>query len=1338
MSHLQEVSSHDAVFASRRRYRRSRLAMPWVGGILCVSMAFLLAGAPARATVVHRFLTTFGEPGSAAGQLKEPTYIAANDSIGLTPAAGDVYVIDSGNARVERFSAAGVYLGQFDGSGTYEVEGKVETGPAAPTGSFVHPQEIAVDDSNSPGDPSSEDVYVIDEGHGVIDKFTSTGAYVGQITGTKAGPFEAGQGRARSLTGVAVDSTGNLWVETESNPIYSFTDAVVNQEASEHSTEQGGGDKLLVGPESLLIFSAVTGRFVETDSSGKTLSNPFGGDQEAAVGSLDPLHGEVYLSDRKAIQAFDLNGNPIESDRSGALAPSFGAGHLTLNAGLGVNASNATVYATDVATDTVSVFEALTLPTVTLGEPTGRAPRGAILNGTVNPEGKAVTACAFEYDTRPYAQGEAAHGASADCSPAIVGSAGTSPIAVSASVGGLTPQRTYYYRLAAENAAGRDTSAGAELFTGPRLGGEWALAAASTSVTLRAQVDPNGGDTHYYFQYGPSAAYGSYAPLEPPGTDIGSAEGAQTVGAHLQGLEATATYHYRFVAVQGGEEFAGPDQTFTTQTASATGAGLVDGREWELVSPPDKKGALIEVTEQGGPVQAAADGSGISYVAKGTKFGEQSRGHVTVATVLSKRAGEGWRSTDLTLPGSLPETGESAVGLAKYQTEVYLFSPQLERAVVEPQPGTPPLSPEASERTIYLRDDENDSFLALVNAANVPGGTVIQPTGEGTQTEPNAWHVRFLTATPDLKHVVFKTPVALTPEATDEEHPTVSCEADPAEPHCYYPSQRIQWNIYEWSDGELKLVNVLPGKAGVAHGRYPTAPGVRLAGKINVSGSGHGGAPRAISADGRFIAWAWGQPYTTEERQIYRGLYLRDMVEESTTRVGGAAAVYQTMSSDGARIFYLEGGELYVYDHASGKTTSLTAGHGGSEPSGEVQETVSNVSEDGSYVYFVARGVLASGGTRGEDNLYVSHDTPDGWATSWIATLAADDKPSWYATEDFAVPFLADVSSRVSPDGRFLAFMSERPLTGYDNVDATSGQRDEEVFLYDAREGTLVCGSCNPTEARPSGVLDAHEAQLVIDREEVWTAKSSDPYNPRRDHWLAGSIPGWDNVSEDSPSYQPRYLSDSGRLFFDSADGLVPHDTNGVEDVYEFEPGGVGGCTSATASGTEVYVRELAGRPVGGCIGLLSAGTSGAESAFYDASESGDDVFFATRSKLVGADFDNGYDVYDAHVCTSAVPCAPEAVSPPPCASGDACKGPPTPQPALFGSPASATFSGIGNVLVAPPSSAKQGHSANARKLATALRACHRWRGKRRATCERQAHRRYGAKSARRTRRSGR
>ena len=97
---------------------------------------------------------------------------------------------------------------------------------------------------------------------------------------------------------------------------------------------------------------------------------------------------------------------------------------------------------------------------------------------------------------------------------------------------------------------------------------------------------------------------------------------------------------------------------------------------------------------------------------------------------------------------------------------------------------------------------------------------------------------------------------------------------------------------------------------------------------------------------------------------------------------------------------------------------------------------------------------------------------------------------------------------------------------------------------------------------------------------------------------------------------QPRYLLDSGRLYFDSRDSLSPFDTNdGVEDVYQFEPQGVGSCE-----------RES------GCVALISAGSGGVDSNFLAVDATGDNVFFTTRDQLVAADTDELVDLYDARV----------------------------------------------------------------------------------------------------------
>ncbi len=244
-------------------------------------------------------------------------------------------------------------------------------------------------------------------------------------------------------------------------------------------------------------------------------------------------------------------------------------------------------------------------------------------------------------------------------------------------------------------------------------------------------------------------------------------------------------------------------------------------------------------------------------------------------------------------------------------------------------------------------------------------------------------------------------------------------------------------------------------------------------------------------------------------------------------------------------------------------------------PGGGVLGSVIGVSEDGSWVYFAANGVLGSdpgavhgtcvselGSAGRECNLYVEHSSGAGWeAPKLVAVLSGEDAPDWVS--------LDGPTARVSPDGGWLAFMSQERLTGYDNTDAVSGKPDEEVFLYDAAKGEVVCASCNPSGARPHGIeynrITTSEGGLA-GGDRIWG----------ENQWIAGSVPGWTPYALERVLYQSRYLSDSGRLFFNSPDGLVPSDSNGTEDVYEYEPEGDGAksghpCTPASTSPSEVF-----------------------------------------------------------------------------------------------------------------------------------------------------------------------
>ena len=191
-------------------------------------------------------------------------------------------------------------------------------------------------------------------------------------------------------------------------------------------------------------------------------------------------------------------------------------------------------------------------------------------------------------------------------------------------------------------------------------------------------------------------------------------------------------------------------------------------------------------------------------------------------------------------------------------------------------------------------------------------------------------------------------------------------------------------------------------------------------------------------------------------------------------------------------------------------------------------------------------------------------------------------------------------------------------------------------------------------------------------------------------------------------------------MFFNSPEPLVPADQNGKEDVYEYEPAGVGSCASS-----------------GGCVSLVSSGTSNRESAFLDATPNGSNVFFLTAATLSPTDNDESFDVYDARECTEASPClSPQVVHTTSCESTGECKGPPATVPAYV-APATAA-PGTGNVVapaqqVLPSKTTKPATQpkkpTRAQLLAKALKHCHRLKGKhKRQACERAAHKKYGPK----------
>jgi sugar lactone lactonase YvrE len=100
------------------------------------------------------FLGKWGAFGSGTGQFNEPSALWVDNPHknlnGVVDASGNVFVADSGNARIQKFNANGVFLTAFGSSGS------------AP-GQFNAPDDVVVD--------ASGNVYVSDSGNSRVQKF---------------------------------------------------------------------------------------------------------------------------------------------------------------------------------------------------------------------------------------------------------------------------------------------------------------------------------------------------------------------------------------------------------------------------------------------------------------------------------------------------------------------------------------------------------------------------------------------------------------------------------------------------------------------------------------------------------------------------------------------------------------------------------------------------------------------------------------------------------------------------------------------------------------------------------------------------------------------------------------------------------------------------------------------------------------------------------------------------------------------------------------------------------------------------------------------------------------
>ena len=1258
----------------RGRDIRVQIVLGRVSGFAALAVAvLLLLATSARADVAsHPFLETFGS--AAEPTLNKPAGMAVDQS------SGDVLVIDmeatpgAEAGALYRFNADGTPA-PFSALGTNVIDG-AGGADATPQGQTLRhagsPSEVAVAVDNS-GTVTDGNIYITSAIAGVVHVFSSTGAYLGQLSESSEGPFG-------ETLGVAVDPDGNVYVTDFNGKVHKFdpaaqlpvtADNVANFDFNAPAQIAAGDGAIFVAE---YIGFGGSGKVFKLDSATGAVEYQVGSSEENMTLTVDPATGHLFIASGEEVVEYHVGADeatPISTINAGSTVQ-----------GVAVDGDTGNVYVTRAGVQKVEVFGPLTYgsPPQGVTKPaTNVTGTSATLNGTVDPEGAEVEECFFRYGTTP------AYGQTIPCaeSSSQIGE-GDAPVAVHADLSGLATGTVYHFQLVAKNSVGPAQGGNGtfETLAPPVIAEQWVESVALTEATVAATINPKATSTTVYVEYGLSDSYGQ----STTSVTLGSDEALHSVSETLKGLEPNTTYHWRFVATNDVGTTKGPDRTLrTTGTlppkvdcpnqifrggASAT---LPDCRAYEMVSPIDKEGGEIAVQDNinnapAGLDQASPDGGKLTYSSY-RAFGDPESAPYT-SQYMAVRGTQGWTSENL----SAPIEGRSPLNERRDVDNQYkLFSDDLCTGWMV-HFTEPPLDPSAPSgyANLYKHQTCSDGYQALVRTTpELATPANFLPELQGTSDDGNC--------------AVLRARGKLTPDASSK----------------IEGSGAAILQLYENCGEALRLVSVLPD--GTASEQHNTA------GTVGRDENHDNSVWGAVSSDGSRIYWSVpGQPAVASP--VAAPLYVRENAEQPQSAIVGGvctepekactyrvspaspsgAVVFWGANPDGSKALYSVGKELFEFDFASKSSTLIADG----------VEGVLGYSTDLSRLYFASTEKLSGeeensvGGEAeaGKPNLYLR----EGGAFRFVATLSSLDLPA--GRPSALAPQPGRHLARVTPDGEVAAFTAVASLTGYDNTDANSGDPDAEIYLYDSAanggDGTLACVSCNPSGARPVGRDVVNIGTL-----------------PNASFWAAAYVAPWPTQLRASNVL----TQDGSKLFFESFGPLVTRDVNDARDVYEWEA--AANEAECEEAGAEQFVPSAHG-----CLSLISSGDSQEDSELVEATPSGSDVFIRTFSSLLPQD--PGFaDIYDARVGGGLLPPPP----PPPDCSGEACQAP-AGQPPAHQAPAS-TAVGAGNLEL------RQRHCGKGkvlRKGRCVPRRCGKGKVRRKGRCVARKHARNRASNDRR------
>lgn len=346
---------------------RAILKKTWLAivPVLALSLAAGVAPLAAQAVACGDFVLQWGTPGTGAGEFASPTGIATDPS-------GNVYVVDSGNNRIQKFNSSGVPVNSFSG-GTSNALGSIGSGD----GQFDGPAGIALD--------SSGNIYVSDSNNSRIEKFSSSGAFL-----LAWGSFGSAESQFDSPNGVIVDSSGNVYVVDTGNnriqkfnssgsPVFSFSGGTSNALGSIGSGPgqfSGPADIAVDSSGNIYVSDSSNDRIQKFNSSGTFLlswgtSGSDNGLFSTPRGIAAAPFSTVFVVDLQntRTQRFDSVGTFLNS-----WVFSAAGGQFAPAAGIAVDSSSGSVYISDTNNNQIQKFACPLVPPTPPPTPTPTPP----------------------------------------------------------------------------------------------------------------------------------------------------------------------------------------------------------------------------------------------------------------------------------------------------------------------------------------------------------------------------------------------------------------------------------------------------------------------------------------------------------------------------------------------------------------------------------------------------------------------------------------------------------------------------------------------------------------------------------------------------------------------------------------------------------------------------------------------------------------------------------------------------------------------------------------------------------------------------------------------------